>query len=756
VRVWMEGVINTDPDPDSLGGTDPKTYPVRPFLMLGSLDIVGSRWQISPVDSITAARGTTVTLNSVNSVDNANIYVPPFDPGQTLNGSQSVARREQSLSMEFTNLGPLDTLSVFRTVSIDEDYTRYGDLNWYVASFDVPGYAKGVDSLYYFVRFSSDVNEGSYYEYRAPLPASSSDRDIHWESIALKLTTLSNLKLNANFPRNDPIYYSVPGDGPGVTYTIVGRPSFTRLRRLSIGLINLSSSPLKSYPTGALWFDEIRATNVAKDIGRAERVLLNGKFANLLGYNLTYTGRDADFLSVGENRGQGFVASQVNFAGTMDAHRFIEGTGLVLPVGYAYTRNTSQPRYSAGDDVVRTDQEAQASQTLYETRSWNASISRAWSSRSNPFLRFTLGGLGATISRSVSLARTPSSVDSSIRTAGAVSYGISPRALLALPMGRVRFYPLPERLFWNYAVTTSESHGYDRLSDSLRTLVPRSDIIGRTAGIAFGGDFRPFEAFHQHFEGNRNLTLGSLNQQWGFINLGRTVNWRQNMDWHYNMNRLGAAVRSARHRIHRNAAARPGRHAAPRRTPLADRAAAVVPRRDRHRRLDHDHERLLAAHRRSEPRVHAGLHARSRLPRRQPRARAGAVRKRLLPAPRMADRGARPHLDGVRIRAERARRVHVGEFERQFGRAPHDRLPFPGLRRGLRQARPRHPARPDPAGRAPAQRLQPLHPVGFPGHGQRGDRQRDERRLVAAPQRGRELQERDARRGQDRDALLAA
>jgi len=542
VRVWMEGVINTDPDPDSLGGTDPKTYPVRPFLMLGSLDIVGSRWQISPVDSITAARGTTVTLNSVNSVDNANIYVPPFDPGQTLNGSQSVARREQSLSMEFTNLGPLDTLSVFRTVSIDEDYTRYGDLNWYVASFDVPGYAKGVDSLYYFVRFSSDVNEGSYYEYRAPLPASSSDRDIHWESIALKLTTLSNLKLNANFPRNDPIYYSVPGDGPGVTYTIVGRPSFTRLRRLSIGLINLSSNPLKSYPTGALWFDEIRATNVAKDIGRAERVLLNGKFANLLGYNLTYTGRDADFLSVGENRGQGFVASQVNFAGTMDAHRFIEGTGLVLPVGYAYTRNTSQPRYSAGDDVVRTDQEAQASQTLYETRSWNASISRAWSSRSNPFLRFTLGGLGATISRSVSLARTPSSVDSSIRTAGAVSYGISPRALLALPMGRVRFYPLPERLFWNYAVTTSESHGYDRLSDSLRTLVPRSDIIGRTAGIAFGGDFRPFEAFHQHFEGNRNLTLGSLNQQWGFINLGRTVNWRQNMDWHYNMNR-GAWLR---------------------------------------------------------------------------------------------------------------------------------------------------------------------------------------------------------------------
>jgi len=544
LRLWVEGIINPDPDPDSLGGADPKTYPVRPLLMLGSLDIVGSRWQISPLDSTTVSRGTTVTLNSVNSVDNSNIYTSPFDPGQTLNGSQEVTRREQSLALEFTNLGPSDTLSVFKTFSIDEDYTRYGKLNWYAAGFQIPNYTAGVDSLDYFVRFSSDETERSYYEYRAPLPASSTDRNIHWEQVILELSGLSNLKLNPNFPRTDPVYYTAPGPRPGVTYVIQGRPSFTRLRRIAVGLINRSTDPLRVYPTGQLWFDELRATDVAKDMGHAERVLVNGKVANLMGYNLTYTGRDADFLSVGENRGQGYSTNQLNFSGNLDAHRFFEGTGFVLPIGYSYTRYSTTPRYSAGDDVVRTDQQASASETRSEVKSWNASLSRQWSARSNPILRFTLAGLNASIARSVSVSRDPSSVDTSIATSGAVNYAISPRSLFSLPIpgSKARIFLLPERLFWNYVVSTRESHTYDRLADSTRSLVLRNAITGRTAGVAFGGDTRPVDLFHHHFEGTRNLTLGDLNQTLGIINIGRVVNWRQAMDAHYTLNR-GAWLR---------------------------------------------------------------------------------------------------------------------------------------------------------------------------------------------------------------------
>jgi hypothetical protein len=539
VRLWVEGIVNPDPDPDSLGGTDPKTYPVRPLLMLGSLDIVGSRWQVAALDSGEVARGATVTLNSVNSVDNSNIYTPPFDPGQTLNGSQSVARREQSLALEFESLAPGDSVEAYRTFTLDEDYSRYGDLNWYTAgyAYHQPAYPSGVDSLDYYVRFSSDENEGSYYEYRAPLPASSSAGSIHWDTVRLALTTLSNLKLNPGFPRTDPVYYVVPGDRPGVTYRIRGRPSFTRLRRIAVGVVNRSA--LSTYPGGQLWYDELRATDVAKDVGQAERVLVNGRMANLLSYNLTYNGRNADFMSVGETRGLGYSASQLSLGGNVDLHRFFEGTGLVMPLGFAYATSTQRPRYSAGDDVVRTDQQAAASETHTETRSWSTSIARQWSARSNPFLRFALSGLSASFSRSHLASRNPSSVDSSTTTAAGVNYGITPRSLLSLPMPgtRVRFFPLPERLYWNYSVATNESRSYDRLSDSTRTLVPRSLVNGRSASIAFGGDFRPVDLLHEHFEGVRNLLLGPLNQTWGFINIGHVVTWRQSLDAHYTLNR---------------------------------------------------------------------------------------------------------------------------------------------------------------------------------------------------------------------------
>ena len=52
------------------------------------------------------------------------------DPGKTRNGSQELARREQSLALEFTQLTSHDTLEVYKTFSIDEDYTRYGSLDW--------------------------------------------------------------------------------------------------------------------------------------------------------------------------------------------------------------------------------------------------------------------------------------------------------------------------------------------------------------------------------------------------------------------------------------------------------------------------------------------------------------------------------------------------------------------------------------------------------------------------------------------------
>jgi hypothetical protein len=543
VRVWIEGVVESDESPADIR---------KPLLVLGGLEIVGSRWQQTALDSISLASPiTTMTLNAVNSLDNADIYVPPFNPGQTRDGSQEVTRREQSMSLEFTDLKPGATLEAFKTFSLDENYSRYGKLAWYAAAFKVLDasqrpYDAAVDTaLYYFVRFASDEQGRNYYEYRSPLPVYSSEKQISWSQMQLKLTDLSNLKLNPDFQKADPDSYAVAGASKGVSLIVKGRPSFTRLRRISFGLLNLSKET--HYSSGQLWFDELRATDVAKDVDHAQRVQVNGQLANLLSYNLAWNGRGADFLSVGESRGSGSSISQFSWSTSIQPYRFFEQTRITVPVSLAYSRNSSRPRFSAGDDIIRTGALEAASETRNESRSFSTSYSRAWSDRSNPFLRYTLGGITASYNWAQSKGRSPYSVDSNVVKAATVSYVIAPRNLLAfgIPRSKARFYLLPERAYWNYSVSTTRNISFDRVGALRDSLRKRSDVTGRSASVNFGADSRPVDLFRHHIEGVRNLMLPQRdvhNDRIGFINLGRVTSWRQNMDARYSVTR-GAWLR---------------------------------------------------------------------------------------------------------------------------------------------------------------------------------------------------------------------
>ena len=548
VRVWLDDVLETDPCPANESDTK---LECRPFVMLGGLDVVGSRWFAVDLDSVATQAGTTVTINSVNTIDNADSYAPPFDPGKTRSGNQELTRREQSLSLEFTNLQPGGTVEAYKTFSLDEDYSRYGKLNWFAAGFDTPDYDPATDALEYYVRFASDEKGSNYYEVRGrvPQPSVRGEKDgngkplIHWAEVLLTLTDLSNRKLSPAFPKVEPILDTVPGTIPNQFYVISGRPSFTRIRRISFGMVNSSG---KAFSRGQVWLDELRAVDVAKDAGSARRVSLNGRLANLFSYNLAWNGTDENFQSVGQSRGSGNATEDLNLGTSFDLHRFFEGTGILLPVSFGLSSGKSSPRFTAGDDVIRTGAAAAASESRLTTRTVAANYSRSWSDRSNPFLRYTLGGISASISRAWSQSRSPISVDSSKTLAATVSYGITPRRLLVLPLPalKTRFYPLPERFWWNYSIQTSEIHSYDRLRDTTGALVLRTLTNGRTAGIDFGADSRPFDFFHHRFSAYRNLTLPEpLREQIGFINLGKVVRWDQSMDGRVGVQQFGPWVR---------------------------------------------------------------------------------------------------------------------------------------------------------------------------------------------------------------------
>jgi hypothetical protein len=536
VRLWVEGLREAE-------SSVPVSF--RPTLMLGGFDIVGSRWlatDLTPRQRDTLR--TALTLNAVNTVDNADVYVAPFDPGTTRNGSQAFQRREQSMALEFTDLHPADTLEAFKTFSIPENYSRYGVLRWFAAGFEISKldasglplgtYDPALDSLYYFVRFASDDKGQSYYEVKRRVPRSSLPQAIAWEEVLAAVERLSVVKLNPDFPAHDPILYRT-ALASGDSLILRGRPSFTRLLRVSFGVVNQSSD--RRF-TGQLWFDELRATDVAKDVGLANRVLVNGRWANLMDYNVAWNSRDADFLSVGETRGSGNRTSSLNVSTRFEPHRFFEGTGIILPVTFAQNEVSSRPRFTAGDDIVRSGALAAASETRSLSRTVSTSYSRVWNERSNPFLRYTVGGITANISRSTNDARTPTSVSNSRTVNAGVNYNVAPRSLLQIPMPfmKARFFPLPERAYWNYQVTSTRSEAFTRVfgTDSLR---PSSSQNGRAASLDFGADTRPFDMLSHHIEGRRNLALDGVRQdRVGFVNFGRVTNWRQSFASHLGIN----------------------------------------------------------------------------------------------------------------------------------------------------------------------------------------------------------------------------
>lgn len=546
VRVWIDGLQKSDSTAAAVR---------TPLLMLGGLEIVGSRWQtttLTPQQEGTLK--TTLTLNAVNTIDNAGSYVAPFDPGETRSGSQALTRREQSMALEFTSLGAEDTLEAYRTFSLPEDYSRYGVLNWYAAGFDISGYTgpAGPDSLlYYFVRFAVDERGTDYYEVKRRVPRNSTPLSIGWEEVRAAVTDLSNFKLAPDFPLSGNVLYRASLGTPGDSVIIKGRPSFTRLRRISFGLINQNPDPGdgsgRRYDRGQLWFNELRAREVARDVGLANRLGVQGRVANLLDYNLTWNQRGADFLSVGETRGSGNLTQQLAFTSRFDTHRFFEGTGITLPVNLVYNDNISRPRFTAGDDVVRTGAQQDESERRIISRSLSTTYSRAWSERSNPFLRYSVGGLTANLSRTQTDNRSPQSVGRSEVVNGGLNWSVSPRNLLQLPvgLGKTRFFPLPERVYWSYAVSQTKSESFTRATDGSGGLLPTNSSSGRAAGLDFGADTRPFDFLSHRIEGRRNLSLGlpdRTNDRVAGLNLGLLVSWRQSLNGRLTLNR-GAFLR---------------------------------------------------------------------------------------------------------------------------------------------------------------------------------------------------------------------
>jgi hypothetical protein len=541
VRVWLEGVAGSDLPPFTL---DPKVF-ARPLIEFAQIEIVGNRWVANPIDSTAARAGQDVVVRTVNNRDDAAIYEPPFTPPSQTQGGSQVQQQEQSLAIHAANIVPGGEVSAYRPTTLPEDYSRYRAIRFYSAALDfVPQ-----DSLRFFVRFISDAGNdlNNYYEYSAPLPPTVplGSKPIPWRQYDLQLTDFSNLKINLPADSSS-AEITRPGINGGIEkLRLVGRPSFTRVQRVVMGLMSARAAPdsasrdsayaVGKTGSGELWVDELRAVDVDRTHGSAQRISLLTNFADLLSLNMSLDHQDANFQRLGQDQGSGSDFRNLRLSGTLALDRFMRGQGFAIPVSFDFLGGRSLPLFRTGQDIRLRPQDEIAQRTTQWGR--NLSISIVHTGSRSFLLKNTLDGLSFHYSMSDAKNLSPTDADTSRTLSGSGQYVLQPRDWLSIPLPLfrhkghgLRIYPLPASLQGRFDMTTRRTIQYDRFDDG--TQVTRlGQLYSKDELYTFSGAWRLVDPLGFTFTSVRNANLPGIEPlRLGGINLGRQTAYNHRFD----------------------------------------------------------------------------------------------------------------------------------------------------------------------------------------------------------------------------------
>jgi hypothetical protein len=407
-RVWLEGL--------PLAG-DP--------IGIGSMDIVGSQWE---PEAIRDSMGVVVdgeelgemsfhigTKSTKEDSDYAND--PPFDPGR--DEDTNLPKREQSLVLFYENLEGKHTATARKLFFTEENYTTYESLEFYVH-----GHDDVQENTVFFLRLGADTL--NYYEYSLELregwaqKAGSADR-----KLTIPFKSFTDLKLEPYAAADTASVAGESGLIQNETFTRIGWPSLSRVRRLTVGIRNDNDDGIGNEITGEIWIDDIQLTDVRKDIGWAERATIEAKFADLLDMDFDLRHVDGNFHSLKQTRGSGQDNLSYNFSGTLNADRFVSGLGISTPVSVTWKKSVSRPTFSTGSDIVLDAEESKKEKTDVLDRSFAASFSRKRQSP-NFWTHLLIDGLSLRGSMSDHQRLAPTRADTSNTIRGRISYRYSP------------------------------------------------------------------------------------------------------------------------------------------------------------------------------------------------------------------------------------------------------------------------------------------------------------------------------------------
>ena len=333
VRIWVTGTAQ----------------PIE--LRIVDLALVGNQW----LEEI--KNDSTLSVSTVGKEETPGYESPPgvIREQDKTKPNENVLANEQSLVLKIRGLKSGESRRAKKIfTSKPLDVFNYRTLKMFVRSDSSFRYttATGTADAEFFFRFGLDTS--NYYEYRAPLqpPRGDEDAGTQWtkNNVEIIFSELTALKQTRDSLKQtiEPVQ---PSNGPpGSSYTVVGQPTLTQIREISLGVRNSGDASI----SGEVWIDEIRVTDVDATPGWAGRLESTLKLADLLSTTAMVSRIDPFFHTLDNRFGNRNMNINWSVDTKLSLERFLPATwaGSTMSVSYTHSEQLSTPRYKPGTDML--------------------------------------------------------------------------------------------------------------------------------------------------------------------------------------------------------------------------------------------------------------------------------------------------------------------------------------------------------------------------------------------------------------------
>ncbi len=502
----LEGTYGSKPDWNSIhhvrvwyeAGSDQVD---TSYIEIADWSFVQMNWADSVAYSPLSARipeeGRTRLVVSSVSEENANEFYAPPGVEPYRDPTTNVTEAQRGLQLEFSNLNHYDTCLALKTLPSVYQYSGYRRMEMYVwGDTSMALDPSGRQPIVLLFRLGRDSL--NFYEYRSPLHPGWDSRN-HVNIDFNELTALKDSLLKEADRAGERAFDL---DGVKEPYRVKGLPNLNEIRYFAVGVVNTDPADTLSGPSARVWLDELRLTEVRRDVGTAGRFSMNGSIADLLNYNFNYQSQDPYFRQVSSatrgggdnNLGSGKNQTSYNYGVSANLDRFLPRSWSVsLPVSYSYSKSISTPLLGNNSDILLPEERRLEEQSISETQSF--SVSERFSRKGgnilfDAFLNRQSVDFSYRRSFSKSVDR-PYSLGENVTVGTRFDLGIQSAPTLPLffwtqpiPIARkaseskLGLYPHRWNLTVNYSRNASinDDKNFNRLSSIDRTLTGRMDV----------------------------------------------------------------------------------------------------------------------------------------------------------------------------------------------------------------------------------------------------------------------------------------